>query len=122
MDLALLMQRISSGVSGLLSTNLEEIFVNRLFLARESYVNGKKEVLSMVESKAKQIWGDNYNVEMQRNAVPVASSDIVNDKNVIWLNQEKADSLKKEYASADKSRKKQIIKELEALEVVLSNN
>ena len=76
----------------------------------------------MVESKAKEIWGDNYNVEMQRNAVPVASSDIVNDKNVIWLNQEKADSLKKEYASADKSRKRQIIKELEALEVVMSNN
>ena len=122
MDLPLLMQRISSGVSGLLSTNLEEIFVNREFLARESYINGKKEVLSMVESKAKQIWGDNYNVEMQRNAVPVVSSDIVNDKNVIWLNQEKADSLKKEYASADKSRKKQIIKELEALQVVLSNN
>jgi len=123
MDLALLLQRISSGLSEAMGGNkLMEIFDDRLFKARVSFVSGKKQVFDIISNKAKEIWGDNYKLEMQRNAVPVVSKDLINDKNVIWLNEEKANELKKEYDSATNKRKAQIIRQLEKLEVVLSNN
>lgn len=123
MDLALLLQRISSGLSEAMGGNkLMEIFDERLFKARVSFVSGRVQVFDAISNKAKEIWGDNYKLEMQRNAVPVVSKDLINDENVIWLNEEKANELKKEYNSATNKRKAQIIKQLEKLEVVLSNN
>ena len=116
-DLSLLMSRITGVMAENFGGPMQEIVTDRLSFARETFVSNKLKVMALLNSKAKEIWGSEYKTELERNAIPLFSKNLVTDKNTVFLKPKEATALRKEYEKADKKRKGKILNRLKELEI-----